>query len=65
MTQSTEQEMPLIEAALLLGQSYERTMRQVLCGELHGRRDAGKWRVTVRSVERMRSERESARVPAA
>jgi hypothetical protein len=53
-------EITLPAAARRLGQSWPRTWRQVLTGELEGRQDTnGKWLVREASVEQLLRERES------
>jgi hypothetical protein len=43
----------LPQAAQALGQSWERTWRQVLTGQLAGEKRDGRWLVSVASVERL------------
>jgi hypothetical protein len=56
--------MALPEAAQALGQSWERTWRQVLTGELSGAKRDGRWMVSRLDVERRLREREANAEPA-
>ncbi|MHB1863405.1 MAG: hypothetical protein ACYCVL_10585 [Gemmatimonadaceae bacterium] len=46
---------PLVDASLLVGWSYEKTLRRVLCRKLAGRRgpDGRSWLVSRRSVDEL------------
>ena len=59
-----QEEIPLTEAAARLRLSYNQTLRFVLLGRLCGEQRDGRWRVTVRSVEKLLREREAQDAPA-
>lgn len=47
-------EVPLVDAALRLGVSWDRAWRLLLTGRLEGRKDGRRWVVSAESVERLR-----------
>ena len=49
-----ETKIPLAEAALQLGISWERAWRHMLTGELRGEKTNGRWRVTASSVRALK-----------
>ncbi len=55
------EEVPLVEAAVKLGASYNQTLRWVILGRLKGERRDGRWFVSAADVERLRAERERER----
>jgi hypothetical protein len=50
----------LPEAALALQQSWRQTYDDLLAGKLEGTQVRGRWRITRRSLERLRRERAEA-----
>jgi len=56
----TEDEVPLVEAAIAAGESWPQTWRRLLRGELTGRKVHGRWFVLRSDVQRIKKERERA-----
>jgi hypothetical protein len=53
----------LSDAARLLRKSYHATLRLVLIGSLEAKREDGRWRVKMESVERLLRERGAKSIP--
>lgn len=60
MNASSQAEIPLPEAALRLGISWQIAWRLVLRGDLKARKKDGRWLVEKSDVERLASERSQA-----
>lgn len=55
---STTQGIPLADAAMRLGVSWQQAWRLLLTGTLQGRKDGGRWVVDAESLERTKAARD-------
>lgn len=60
MPEAPEEFIPLTEAAIQLGISWDRARRLMCTGRLSARKDGGRWTVSVSSVRRVAGELDTA-----